>query len=176
MKSRLLMIIGLPIIIGGLMLLVILLTDRPAAITSFYDCALAKNPVLESFPQVCKTADGLTFIEPVKTPTEFKIEDIRLGNGAPVETGDAVAVHYSGVTSDGIKFDNSYNRGEHFVFVVGAKQVIKGWDLGLLGMKPGGMRKLIIPPSLGYGDRKVGKIPANATLIFEVELLGIKDK
>jgi len=105
---------------------------------------------------------------------ELQIEDIIIGSGEEAENGDLATVHYSGVLESGAKFDSSYDRGESFQFVLGAGQVIKGWDLGVAGMKIGGKRKLTIPPELGYGDRQVGPIPANSTLIFEVELLAVQ--
>jgi|AntAceMinimDraft_18_1070375.scaffolds.fasta_scaffold02028_10 hypothetical protein len=96
------------------------------------------------------------------------------GSGEGAKDGDAVTVHYKGTLEDGSKFDSSIDRGKPFVFTLGAGQVIKGWDTGVKGMKVGEKRKLTIPSSLAYGEQGVsGAIPANATLIFEVELLGI---
>lgn len=143
---------------------------------SFYDCAATGNPILDTFPRLCQTPDGQNFVEPIQVPNEFKIEDLKTGSGAEALPGDTVAAHYSGQLENGLKFDSSYDRGQPFVFALGAGQVIKGWDLGLIGMKPGGVRKLIIPPSLGYGNKSIGKIPPSSTLIFEVELIDIKDK
>ena len=103
------------------------------------------------------------------------IEDIKLGEGKEVEKYNIVTVNYTGLLEDGTKFDSSLNPGRTpFRFTVGAKQVIKGWDEGLIGMKVGGKRKLTIPPELGYGSRDNGPIPANSTLIFEIDLLGIE--
>ena len=103
------------------------------------------------------------------------IEDIRIGDGQEVEKFNIVTVNYTGLLEDGTKFDSSLNPGRTpFRFTVGAGQVIKGWDEGLIGMKVGGKRKLTIPPELGYGSRDNGPIPANSTLIFEIDLLGIE--
>ena len=103
------------------------------------------------------------------------IEDIKIGEGQEVEKFNIVTVNYTGLLEDGTKFDSSLNPGRTpFRFTVGAGQVIKGWDEGLIGMKVGGKRKLTIPPELGYGSRDIGPIPANSTLIFEIDLLGIE--
>lgn len=103
------------------------------------------------------------------------IEDIKIGEGQEVEKFNIVTVNYTGLLEDGTKFDSSLNPGRTpFRFTVGAGQVIKGWDEGLMGMKVGGKRKLTIPPELGYGSRDNGPIPANSTLIFEIDLLGIE--
>ncbi len=106
---------------------------------------------------------------------ELVIEDIRVGTGAEAKAGQKVSVHYVGTLTDGKKFDSSRDRGRPFEFGLGAGQVIQGWDQGVAGMKIGGLRKLTIPPHLGYGARGAGGvIPPNATLVFEVELLGLK--
>ncbi len=105
---------------------------------------------------------------------DLKIEDIKVGNGREVKSGDTVAINYLGTLPDGKKFDSSYDRGEPFETQIGTGQVIKGWDMGVVGMKVGGKRKLTIPPSLGYGQQAVGTIPANSTLVFEVELVDVK--
>ncbi|MCG3147647.1 MAG: hypothetical protein PCFJNLEI_01087 [Verrucomicrobiae bacterium] len=115
---------------------------------------------------------------PAKTPTEvteLKIEDIKVGTGAEAVAGKNVSVHYTGWLTNGTKFDSSKDRGQPFTFPLGGGRVIKGWDQGVAGMKVGGTRKLTIPPNLGYGERGAGGvIPPNATLVFEVELLGVK--
>ncbi len=103
------------------------------------------------------------------------IDDVKVGTGAEAKAGQTVTVHYTGWLTNGKKFDSSKDRNEPFTFHLGAGEVIKGWDEGVQGMKVGGVRNLTIPPSLGYGAQGAGgAIPPNATLKFEVELLGVK--
>ena len=113
--------------------------------------------------------------------TTFEVIDLAPGQGGTARSGQKVSVHYTGWLFDadapqqrGPKFDSSLDRGTPFQFTVGAGQVIRGWDEGVAGMQVGGTRVLMIPPSHGYGDRKVGPLPANASLVFEVQLLGIE--
>ena len=101
-------------------------------------------------------------------------DDVVLGEGREVVVGDTVSVHYVGTLQDGTEFDNSNKRGEPFTFTVGEGRVIKGWEEGLVGMKVGGSRILVIPPSMAYGARPVGPIPANSTLVFSIQLISIK--
>jgi hypothetical protein len=105
----------------------------------------------------------------------LKIEDQVVGEGAAAQSGSVVSVHYTGTLPDGSKFDSSLDRGKPFEFTLGQGRVIKGWEQGVLGMKVGGKRKLEIPPDLGYGARGFPPvIPANSTLHFEIELLGVR--
>ena len=114
--------------------------------------------------------------------TSLQVTDTKTGTGAAAASGKEVTVHYTGWLYDpkagdkhGKKFDSSRDRGEPFAFKLGARQVISGWDMGVAGMKVGGQRTLIIPSDLGYGTRGAGAaIPPNATLVFDVELLGVK--
>jgi len=109
----------------------------------------------------------------ITTASGLQYEDITVGSGATAKAGNLVSVHYTGWLTDGSKFDSSKDRNEPFDFNLGAGQVIKGWDEGVQGMQVGGVRKLTIPPALGYGARGAGGvIPPNATLVFEVEFLG----
>ena len=103
-------------------------------------------------------------------------QDLVVGTGATAATGDTVTVNYVGTLANGTKFDSSYDRNQPFTFRLGAGQVIAGWDQGVVGMRVGGKRRLTIPPSLGYGSQANGPIPANSTLIFEIELLSIAGK
>ena len=109
-------------------------------------------------------------------PTELQATDETVGTGVAAAVGDTVTVDYVGSLTNGVVFDASVNHGtKGFTFALGAGQVIKGWDEGVVGMREGGKRRLIIPPSLAYGDRSVGNvIPANAVLVFEVELVKVQ--
>ncbi|HSB43504.1 MAG TPA: FKBP-type peptidyl-prolyl cis-trans isomerase [Nitrospira sp.] len=110
----------------------------------------------------------------VTTSSGLQYIDLIVGTGATAQAGQTVTVHYTGWLENGKKFDSSLDRGQPFSFPLGAGRVIKGWDEGVQGMKVGGKRKLTIPSNLGYGARGAGGvIPPNATLIFEVQLLGV---
>ncbi|HEX6440918.1 MAG TPA: FKBP-type peptidyl-prolyl cis-trans isomerase [Stellaceae bacterium] len=115
----------------------------------------------------------------VEMPNGLKYTDTKTGDGASATPGNKVSVHYTGWLynngAKGTKFDSSVDRGQPFQFTLGAHQVIAGWDEGVVGMKIGGKRTLIIPPELGYGARGAGGvIPPNATLMFDVELVGVQ--
>jgi len=115
----------------------------------------------------------------VGSPSGLLVQDVVVGSGAEAVAGKTVSVHYTGVLSDGTKFDSSLDRGEPFSFALGAGGVIRGWDEGVVGMKVGGKRVLVIPSELAYGDAGIPGpngtyfIPPKATLIFQVELLGV---
>ena len=110
-----------------------------------------------------------------KLASGLQYEDLVVGNGTMAEPGMNVSVHYTGWLTDGTKFDSSVDRGQPFQFQLGAGMVIRGWDEGVKGMRIGGKRKLTIPSDMGYGARGAGGvIPPNATLVFDVELLGVK--
>ncbi|NLH48243.1 MAG: FKBP-type peptidyl-prolyl cis-trans isomerase [Myxococcales bacterium] len=122
---------------------------------------------------------GVAIAKEVKTASGLIINDLKVGTGAEAKAGMTVSVHYTGWLwvngAKGAKFDSSVDRGKPFSFPLGGGQVIKGWDEGVAGMKVGGKRTLTIPPALGYGANGAGGvIPPNATLFFEVELLGVK--
>lgn len=111
--------------------------------------------------------------DPATTSSGLQYIDVEAGAGAEAAAGHTVDVHYTGWLTDGRKFDSSRDRGEPFSFRLGGGQVIQGWDEGVAGMRVGGRRRLIIPAGLGYGSRGAGPIPPGATLLFNVELLGV---
>lgn len=126
-------------------------------------------------PAPAAAAPAAPVLKELTTASGLKYVDLVVGDGALAEDGMTVAVHYTGWLTDGTKFDSSRDRGDRpFTFQLGAGQVIRGWDEGVRGMRVGGKRKLTIPPDLGYGERGAGGvIPANATLDFEVEFMGV---
>lgn len=109
------------------------------------------------------------------TVEKLIIDDVLLGGGVEARTGDTVSVHYIGTLPNGQEFDNSNKRGEPFEFTLGEGRVIKGWEDGVVGMKVGGKRILVIPSDLAYGDAGYGPIPPKATLVFSIELLGVNE-
>ena len=118
---------------------------------------------------------GVDLASMTKTPSGLAYKDVKVGGGPAAHAGQTATVHYTGWLPNGTKFDSSRDRNEPFDFPLGAGHVIKGWDEGVAGMKVGGRRQLVIPPGLAYGDRGAGGvIPPNATLVFDVELLGVK--
>ncbi len=130
----------------------------------------ASTPVSTPAPKKAKAAHKM-----VTTPSGLKYEILKEGKGKTAKAGEQVSVHYTGWLTDGTKFDSSVDRKQPFEFTLGAGNVIKGWDEGVAGMKIGEKRKLTIPPDLGYGERGAGGvIPPGATLIFDVELLGVQ--
>ena len=127
-------------------------------------------PALEEPDLGDETGEG----EKITTPEGLTYRDLRAGTGETAEKGDIATVHYVGALENGKVFDASTARGEPFQFRIGAGEVIKGWDLGVSGMKEGGIRELVIPPNLGYGSEARGPIPAGSTLLFTVELLSVE--
>jgi FKBP-type peptidyl-prolyl cis-trans isomerase len=133
----------------------------------------SEQPVAEPAANTSATTTTTTTTASTSEP-KVEINDSVVGKGAEAVNGKAVTVHYTGTLKDGTKFDSSVDRKEPFTFTLGSGQVIKGWEQGIQGMKVGGKRKLTIPADLAYGNNAVGAIPANSTLIFEVELLEVK--
>jgi FKBP-type peptidyl-prolyl cis-trans isomerase len=131
--------------------------DKPAAAAADKNAATAEHKAGETYT----TSSGL------------KVNEVSKGDGA-AKAGDTVWVHYTGKLTDGTKFDSSLDRGEPIQFQLGAGQVIKGWDEGIAGMRVGDKRQLTIPPEIAYGAKGAGPIPPNATLVFDVELVGVK--
>lgn len=156
------------------------LLTTAAVATLLHGCAVAQAPTAAQAPAAA--------VAPVATvavaPKTLTVIDRKVGDGALAETGQPVAVHYTGYLWDraapgnkGSKFDSSADRKVPFGFIIGAGRVIKGWDEGVAGMKVGGQRTLIIPPDKGYGERGAGAaIPPNATLVFDVELMSVIGK
>jgi FKBP-type peptidyl-prolyl cis-trans isomerase len=132
----------------------------------------AEEAVPEESAPVSVESSWTTF--PVDEATELVVEDLVVGTGSEATTGSPVLVHYTGYLVDGTMFDSSVERGEPFDFVLSQGMVIRGWDEGVAGMKVGGVRRLVIPPDMGYGSQGAGFIPPNATLVFEVELLEVQ--
>jgi FKBP-type peptidyl-prolyl cis-trans isomerase len=119
-------------------------------------------------------ADAVTKAAPNAQLQSLIIDDITIGEGPAVKTGDTVAVHYIGRLQNGAEFDNSYSRGAPFTFTVGQGRVIEGWDKGIVGMQVGGQRVLVVPAAMAYGKDGFGPIPGNANLVFSIELLEIQ--
>ena len=137
--------------------------------------AISGESILTAEPKVEESFEGDDADKVVTTKSGLKYVDLKVGNGAEAKLGSAVSVHYTGTLENGKKFDSSVDRKEPFDLTIGKTAVIKGWTEGLQGMKVGGKRKLIIKPELGYGERgSPPVIPANAVLIFVVELLEVK--
>ena len=132
----------------------------------------SKEPTQETAKPAAAAAEPA---KEVVTASGLKYQDLAPGSGEEARPGTVVRVHYTGWLENGTKFDSSLDRNEPFSFKLGAGNVIKGWDEGVAGMKIGGKRRLVIPPALGYGRQGAGGvIPPNSTLIFEVELLGVR--
>ena len=139
--------------------------------------ALAGMAIAQTAPAKKPAVSGPTKVtgEPTKTASGLEYWDIKVGTGATAQTGQHVKVDYTGWLTNGKKFDSSVGTGKPFAFMLGASQVIKGWDEGVVGMKVGGKRQLRIPPDLAYGAAGYpGAIPPNSTLIFDVQLVDVK--
>lgn len=155
-------------------------TPAPAATETQPDAAATDpNAAGQTAADTATTATqpgvAATAAEPAPVTGTLKITDVKKGSGAEAVDGKKVTVHYTGTLENGTKFDSSRDRGSPFPFVLGSGMVIAGWEQGVKGMKVGGVRKLVIPPNLAYGNRSVGGvIPPNSTLLFEIELLKVE--
>lgn len=142
---------------------------RPLLLAAAFGCAYACTPP----PAAPTEGSGPAPSASVKR-AELVKTDVVVGTGAAATKGSAVSVHYVGTLEDGTVFDSSRDRGTPFTFIIGQGKVIRGWEQGVVGMRVGGKRKLVVPPHLGYGeDGSPPKIPGNATLLFEIELLHV---
>ena len=140
-----------------------------------YDNIQKNKPPASDEPYIIDTFPPTPSANLITLDSGLQFEDLQVGTGEQAASGNTVSVHYTGWLEDGTQFDSSVERGEPFSFSLGAGGVIKGWDLGVAGMRVGGTRLLIIPAELGYGDAGAGGvIPPGATLIFEVQLLAIE--
>lgn len=149
--------------------------DSKAVILFVMSTAFAAALLFTLFGQSKKEGPPPVEGKPTVTAEGLKIWDIRVGTGDEAIAGMDVTVHYTGWLTNGAKFDSSVDRGKPFTFRLGGRQVIQGWDQGVVGMHVGGQRRLEIPPALGYGSRGAGGvIPPDATLIFDIELLKVK--
>ena len=162
---------------GTIILIIFLLVGVIGVIYLFVNPSIAKNQ-LETKTQSSVSANSAIqskATKPAEDVKELKIEDLKVGDGVSVKSGDTISINYKGMLLDGTEFDSSYKGGKPFETQIGVGKVIKGWDEGILGLKVGGKRKLTIPSNLGYGARGSGAIiQPNAGLIFEVELMAIK--
>jgi len=142
-------------------------------------CSPGQNASFQGCKTMSSTADipvnaTVDTTKLLRTASGLGIEELLVGTGVTAQAGNMVAVHYTGWLTNGTKFDSSRDRGQVYVFPLGRQQVIAGWDEGVAGMKVGGRRKLVIPPALGYGGEPNGPIPAGSTLVFDVELCGVR--
>ncbi len=150
-------------------------SKKLAALAALLTILSAPATGLEAKGLFSKDKNKLAQAQGVTTPSGLKYQDTVVGNGPAPRQGQKVSVHYTGWLTNGTKFDSSRDRGQPFQFTLGRGEVIKGWDEGVASMKVGGRRKLTIPSDLGYGPRGMPPvIPSNATLVFDVELLGIQ--
>jgi peptidylprolyl isomerase len=160
--------------IGGNRAIAGTLSTPPAPLESLNKTPAAPaEPMLMAEVAPSATPPSTGDLAMITTDSGLQYTDVVVGTGAAPTIGKKVTVHYTGTLQDGTKFDSSRDRKQPFEFTIGVGQVIKGWDEGVATMKVGGRRNLVIPADLGYGSRGIGPIPPNATLLFDVELLGV---
>ncbi len=151
--------------------------DLLSSFTSTFGEGKAEDPVV-LLPGASDTGGTMRALMGAMTArgqiTKLIAEDTEVGEGKEVKAGSRVTVHYIGMLQNGVEFDNSIKRGEPYTFTVGVGSVIKGWDTGLIGMKEGGERVLVVPAELAYGNRTVATIPPNSTLLFSIQLLKVE--
>lgn len=175
-RQRLIMIIvGILIVLAAVFIIYrsIQVSGQTQASISATETYIAANPPVASPLSPDAQFPGL-ISDTVKTASGLQYKDIAVGNGDKAQAGQTVSVQYTGWLANGTKFDSSLSAGKPFEFTLGKGSVIKGWDEGIAGMNVGTTRILIIPPDLAYGARDNGSIPANSTLVFQVQLLAIK--
>ena len=146
--------------------------SNPSSIKTSTSSQLAANPADKCTPSQLPKSDQIKPVD-LEQLKKITIEETKVGSGETVKSGDVICIDYKGTFVDGKVFDESYKRGKPFTTQIGVGQVIPGWDLGIVGLKEGGKRKLTIPSDLAYGPADRQGIPANSTLIFEVELVKI---
>lgn len=148
-------------------------SDQPTGSVSAFSTQVTTSSQTEATsPEAAPVAQGFP---PVELASGLQFTDIRIGVGAEAVDNKKITVHYVGTLVDGTKFDSSRDRNQPFSFNLGAGEVIAGWEQGVKGMREGGARKLVIPPSLGYANESRGVIPSNSTLLFEIELLKVEE-
>ncbi|MCA9327336.1 FKBP-type peptidyl-prolyl cis-trans isomerase [Candidatus Saccharibacteria bacterium] len=171
-------------IFAGLGAVLFLVTASALTIAVIVDMVRQGNTPTDTTDTTATTCQAGTNEETLPAPevykpsgevTELQTTDLTEGTGAAAKNGDCLVMKYYGtLASDGTMFDENFTKPDAFAFTLGSGQVIKGWDQGLVGMKEGGERRLVIPPAYGYGDQAQGSIPANSTLVFDVKLLRIQ--
>jgi len=175
-RQRLIMIIIAILIVLAAVLIIyrsIQVSGQTQATTAATETSIAATPPVASPSSMDAQFPGL-ISDTVKSASGLQYKDIVVGNGDTAQAGKTVSVQYTGWLANGTKFDSSLSAGKPFEFTLGKGSVIKGWDEGVAGMKVGSTRILIIPPDLAYGASVNGSIPANSTLVFQVQLLAIK--